>query len=321
MSQEPGIIAKRWRIARGLAVWGRGFLCGAAFVGLWLGLVPAGTAETPVPPHPAPVPAMDGCGPNSPCRLPEGRYRVRMPSGWDGRSRVGAIIHLHGYRGTAARTIDHPGLVRVTSELGLALIAPQGAGRSWSFPGSPSRRRDDVAFIGAVLDDAVERHSIDPDRIMASGFSVGASMVWYLACHLGDRFIGFAPVAGAFWEPLPERCPGPEPNLIHVHGTSDAVVPMAGRAIGDVARQGDVRQGLALWFDKGGCAAEVPREIRPDGTEDGLDLVCDRRTHCAGRTIELCLHSGGHRFEAAWVKRAWLQLADAGGDALPPRAQ
>ena len=288
----------RWLSAGGIKVLVRGFLCGAAFAGLMLGLTPAGTAEIKQPP------ALPGCGVDEPCRVPDGEYHVRMPAGWDGSSRVGAILFLHGYRGTAENEINNKGLIATASALGLALVAPQGKERSWSFPGLPGQQRDDLAFIGSVLDDAVARHSVDPDRIMASGFSVGGSMVWYLACYMGDRFAGFAPVAGAFWEPLPTACPGPEPDLFHVHGTHDTVVPMAGRAIGD-DRQGDVGEGFALWEAKGACTNEKPEEFTPQG----LELSCERRTQCAGKTIELCLHSGGHVFKAAWVGRAWRELA------------
>lgn len=295
----------------------RGFMGGAVFAGLMLGLAPAGTAEMKADPAPATEPAREECGVDVPCSVPGGEYRVRMPRGWDGSSRVGAIVFLHGYGGTAENEINNAGLIAVASDLGLALVAPQGRDRSWSFPGSPEQVRDDVAFIGAVLDDAVARHAVDPARVMASGFSVGGSMVWYLACNAGDRFAGFAPVAGAFWEPAPTQCPGPVPNLFHVHGTADTVVPMAGRAIGDTTRQGDVLEGFAFWQAKGACTEETPEEFRLAA----LDLSCRRHTHCGGATLELCLHPGGHVIRPAWVKRAWGELADNQGWDVPAAAR
>ncbi|AXS39352.1 polyhydroxybutyrate depolymerase [Breoghania sp. L-A4] len=252
------------------------------------------------------APAM-ACGPDTDCIVPDGTYRIRMPESWNGQSQVGAIVFLHGWKGTAAGEMRNGHLAKVVSDMGLALIAPQGAEKSWSFPGSPRQRRDDIAFMNSVLDDAIAEHSIAPERIMASGFSVGGSMVWYLACYMGERFAGFAPVAGAFWEPQPVSCPGPEPYLFHVHGTADKTVPMQGRAIGTMARQGDVGVGFEMWFDKGSCGAEVPEESAK-GT-----LVCERRVNCAGKVIELCLHPGGHKFDAAWLKRAWTELAELKG--------
>lgn len=89
-------------------------------------------------------------------------------------------------------------------------------------------------------------------------------MVWYLACHRPARFAAFAPIAGAFWEPLPERCTGPRPKLIHVHGTSDATVPLAGRTLRSGYRQGDVFRSLAILAPLG-CTARWATNCRaPD---------------------------------------------------------
>ncbi len=297
-------------IAGGLRCVLRGFLGGACFAALMFGLSPAGAAE------PA-ARTTEPCGVEAACTVPSGEYRVRLPGGAKPSERIGAILYLHGYGGTAENAIRNKALVRMASDLGVALIAPQGADRSWSFPGSPQERRDDIAFVAAVLDDATRRLPIDPDKILASGFSVGGSMVWYLACNLGDRFAGFAPVAGAFWEPLPQSCPGPEPNLFHVHGTSDTVVPMAGRAIGDRARQGDVMEGWKLWETKGACAGEVPESF----SLERLGLECERRARCNGKTLELCLHPGGHAFKAVWVARAWRELAALKGWRVPARIE
>lgn len=250
-------------------------------------------------------PSAQACGPDSDCVLESGTYRIRMPKGWDGQAKVGAVVFFHGYRGKSAVEMRDPKLGGTVSDLGLALIVPQGKDGRWGFPGSPRAERDDAAFIGAVLDDAVANHSIDPARVMASGFSLGASMVWYLACNLSGRFAGFAPVSGAFWEPVPTTCPGPSPNLIHVHGLNDETVPMRGRAIGRDWHQGDVRQGLAVWLDKGACGAEVP-VTRRDGR-----LKCERRSGCGGAVVELCLHEGGHTFRPEWLAMAWREIEAA----------
>lgn len=50
----------------------------------------------------------------------------------------------------------------------------------------------------------------------------------------------------------------------------------------------------------------------PECYQDG-DLDCGRRTNPEGRVLELCLHPGGHRFDPAYVVRAWHELG-AGPD-------
>ncbi|MGP1396272.1 MAG: alpha/beta hydrolase family esterase [Inquilinaceae bacterium] len=250
------------------------------------------------------------CGGDVPCKVANGEYRIALPpSAGDGEP-VGAILFLHGWQGTAEAEMGNPGLRAMADRLGVALIAPQGAERSWSLPPFAERRRDEMAFIASVLDDATSRFPIAADRVMASGFSLGGSMVWYLACDMGERFAGFAPVAGAFWRPEPVMCDGPAPNLFHVHGTADRTVPMEGRPIGDWAYQGDVRNGFDMWMAKGGCGTE-----RPETTTSG-QLTCERRNACGG-VLELCLHDGGHSVRSEWIERAWRQLAAIRGWPVP----
>lgn len=247
------------------------------------------------------------CGPDSPCQVEGGQYLIRMPDAVAESGKVGAIVHFHGYRGHAGGVMANGSLGRQATDLGLALVAPDGAGRTWSFPGSPSRYRDEFAFVDAVMADLLQRFPIDPERVMATGFSQGGSMVWNLACHLPERFAGFAPVAGAFWTPLPDACASPGlPTLFHIHGTADRIVPLAGRAIRDIAKQGDVFDGVEVWL-KPLAAPPAPVAFR-DGRFD-----CRRWGATTSGGLELCLHGGGHEFRSEWIGRAWRKLARAKG--------
>jgi len=250
------------------------------------------------------------CPADGGCIVASGSYRIVLPPQASTERPVGAIMYFHGYQGSAEETIADPGLLAVAQRLGVALIAPDGAGRTWSYPGSPAQRRDEFTFVGQVLDDAAQRFPIDPGRILASGFSQGGSMVWYLACRMPARFAAFAPIAGAFWEPLPERCEGPRPSLIHVHGTSDTTVPLAGRTLRSGARQGDVFRSFAI-LAPGGCTAPWAETARsPSGVQE---LTCRVASGCGGEArLELCLHAGGHRADPAWVERAWRMMMPAG---------
>lgn len=270
-----------------------------ALVGLLVGgpmaLAQAGAADKAGP----------ACGVETPCTVASGSYRIRLPQHASGH--IGAIVYFHGYQGTAAETVADPGLAAVAERLGVALVAPDGIGRSWSFPGSPARNRDEFAFVGQVLADVTARFPIDPGRIMASGFSQGGSLVWYLACRIPQRFAAFAPIAGDFWEPLPDSCAAPRPKLVHVHGTADTTIPLAGRALHNGIRQGSLFRSLAV-FAPAACTASWPELVARVPTQG---LLCQRATDCGGALLELCLHIGGHYADAAWVERAW-------HDAMPP---
>lgn len=260
-------------------------------------LTDQGQAQSVVDPEPA-----ESCPAEAGCRVEGGSYRIVLPQRPEAGPPGGAIMYFHGYQGSAEEVIADQGLVAVARRLGVALIAMEGLGRSWSFPGSPARNRDEFAYVGHVLDDVVRRFPVDPHRIMASGFSQGGSMVWSLACRMPERFAAFAPIAGAFWEPLPESCASPRPNLIHVHGTADTTVPMAGRTLRQGSRQGDVFKSLAI-LAPGGCAAPLAAAAK---AVPATGLACSVAEPCgATARLELCLHAGGHMADPAWVERAW----------------
>lgn len=252
---------------------------------------------------PADLKPIDSCPVESGCRVEGGHYRIVLPQQARAGQPGGAIMYFHGYQGSAEETIADQGLVAVAQRLGVALIAMDGMGHSWSFPGSPAQNRDEFAYVGHVLDDVARRFPVDPGHIMASGFSQGGSMVWYLACRMPARFAAFAPIAGAFWEPLPERCAGPRPSMIHIHGTGDTTVPMAGRILRQGSRQGDVFRSLAI-LAPGGCTAGLAAAAQK--AAPSAALTCGIAEVCgAPARLELCLHAGGHMADPAWVERAW----------------
>ncbi|MCA8908433.1 MAG: hypothetical protein KDA64_11200 [Rhodospirillaceae bacterium] len=239
------------------------------------------------------------CGPDSDCKVGDRIYRIRLPDGVEPGTPIGAVVFAHGYRGSAAGVMNNAQLGRAIADLGLALIAPEAAADDWSIANAPSHSTgaevDEPAYFAAVVADAVARFGLDPDRVYMAGFSAGGMMTWTLACLSGDLFAGFAPISGTFWAPLPESCPSAPVNLVHIHGTDDPVVPMAGRAIAET-RQGDVADAFGLFLEEG--------DFAEDGGETAGDLDCTRWTNPEDRLMELCLHPGGHRYEADEVTYA-----------------
>lgn len=244
----------------------------------------------------------DTCGAALPCQVEEGQYLIELPPGASAAKPVGAIVYFHGYRSSAKASMRFKSLRAAAAELGVALIAPEGLERSWSFPNAPSERRDEIAFVARVLDDALARFPIDRERIMSAGFSIGGTMSWYMACYLAGRFAGHTPIAGTFWRPYPAECSGYDPFISHVHGTADKTFPLAGRVIRQKFHQGDTRETVAFFRERGGNVPLV--EHYTDGKLD-----CTNAATADGGAVELCLHDGGHSIRGEWIKRGWMRLA------------
>lgn len=236
-----------------------------------------------------------------PCRIAGGEYLVALPEG----PARGAVIFLHGWGGRAEAEMGNAGLRDSVRARGYAYIAPQGLPFSpdlpkadWNAEADPARR-DDVAFLAAVADDAAARHGLPRARMLLAGFSSGGMMVWRAACAAPAAFAGFAPVAGTFWRPLPERCAGPV-RLFHTHGFADPVVPLEGRPIPQAGiEQGDVFLALDLARTASACAKDSPDAHAVVG-----ELLVRSWTACApGAALAFALHPGGH-----WVPPGWTGL-------------
>jgi polyhydroxybutyrate depolymerase len=232
-----------------------------------------------------------------------GTYRVVAPPGWDGKSALPLVLFLHGYGQTSAEIVATPDLPGAVTSLGALLVVPDGLNRAWSHAGGPRHDRDDIAFLRDVVADAKRRWPIDSSRVYASGFSIGASMAWDLACHAAEGFAAFLPVSGDFWEPYPEHCDSGPVNLRHVHGIADTTFPMTGRSLrGGQYTQGKLDTSWDILRAADGCKAEPDRLV--DETVEAWEgkLACRMWSSCgSGRQLELCLHTDGHDMEPAFL--------------------
>lgn len=246
--------------------------------------------------------AAAGCaGAAEPCRVELGEYHIALP---DGVAQPPALLWLHGWGGSAEGAM-RSGMAERLAARGWAFIAPDGVAsgrsenRNWSVRDGQDYPRDDVAFLREVIGDAVARHGVDGSRILLGGFSRGASMVWDAACLAPDLARAYAPVAGAFWEPMPAGCAAPV-DLMHVHGWTDRTVPLEGRPLrGGALVQGDVWQSLKILRNTDGCKNRQPGWASAEGT------VWERHwTDCEGGRIDLLLHPGGHVVPDWWLDGA-----------------
>ncbi len=195
-------------------------------------------------------------------------------------------------------------LTGLADDLGVALVALKSFDEDWTIPNAPSAgqrpERDEVAYVRLVKQDVADRFGIDPDRMLMVGFSAGGMLTWNVACEAGDAFAAFVPMSGTFWEGPPARCPT-DARIHHFHGTSDQVVPVAGRPIGPTV-QGDVNAILAMY--------RADRGLGEGRAVDFAGLDCTQWDGTA--TLRYCLHPGGHRFSADWIRGVWGEVFPAG---------
>lgn len=237
------------------------------------------------------------CGDMSDCAVPNGTYRISLPEGATGPT--GAIVFAHGYQGSAAGTMKNKSLLKVASDRGLAFIALDAGADDWNIPNAPGQStlpRDEMAYLDAVMADAEAQFNVDPARVVITGFSAGGMFVWNVICERGDKYAGYIPYSGTFWKAPPDTCPAAAQNIIHIHGTADTTVPMAGRAIG-ATRQGNLAEVMAMYSRDKGFVKDAGYSV--------ADLTCSHSVGPRGNRLDLCLFDGQHSFTSERLGAAY----------------
>jgi len=260
-----------------------------------------------------------GLGEND-CQIELGEYNIELPARSDPFVKIPAMIYFHGAGGSGQRSLKNREMVETFLKRGYAVIAPSGLkrpnskfGPGWSFHPDRKKRRDELTFSKAVLEDAANKFNLDRENILMTGFSIGGSLTWYLACQDPDVVKAFAPVAGSFWRPHPsaQDCAGPV-KLHHTHGWVDGTVPLEGRPIGPVDNprivQGDVFYGLQLMRQVNGC-----KRLKADKFDTSGKFWKRWWTKCKpDSALQFNLFQGGHSVPKGWAEEAinWFEALD-----------
>lgn len=235
------------------------------------------------------------CTVAAPCRAGGLAYVVAEPAGWDGKEPIGVAVWLHGYRQQPSDIVDDKPIMEVFSRRKLLLVVPAARDMAWAVPGNPVAPRDDVAAVAAVVEDVARGFNVDARRSVGLGFSLGASMLYTIACQRPGLFAHYVAVSGGFWRPFPSACAPGAVDLVHIHGLADRTMPLAGRPVGRSSQQGDIMEMLDFWRRTEACGM-------PEPLPGEAGLTCRISRGCkAAATISFCLHEGAHWYDAAWI--------------------
>jgi polyhydroxybutyrate depolymerase len=162
-------------------------------------------------------------------------YKVYVPDSYDGSSSMPVVFNFHGYSGSIDDHMIEADLRAVADSDTFLLVYPQGScldGASHWNPcpigGDNKSNADDLGFFEALLNQVRVDYSIDLERVYAIGFSNGAMLSYGLANYKSELVAGVASVSGTMVD-----CYGPTSHpmpVLHIHGTSDAVLPYNGNA-------------------------------------------------------------------------------------------
>lgn len=164
--------------------------------------------------------------------LPDGRfYLFARPKG---HGAVPLIVALHGGGGNPDQFNRASDIAQKALASGFAVALPAGTPgrggllRTWNagYCCAVAQRQgvDDIAFLDAVIADAQGRGGSGP--VFLTGMSNGAMMAQTYAARRARSVAGVASVSGTM-DAGHLRVAGPVP-LLHIHGSADRMVPLAG---------------------------------------------------------------------------------------------
>ena len=139
------------------------------------------------------------------------------------------VISMHGLGGSGSQQRSMSGFDKVADKGKFVVVYPDGVYKMNNSNGWDISSNTDVEFISVLIDTMKLRYTIDPNRIYASGFSMGGMMSYKLACTLSDKIAAIGPASGYPLGNMVTSCTPARPvPICHTHGTYDSVVPYTG---------------------------------------------------------------------------------------------
>jgi polyhydroxybutyrate depolymerase len=195
----------------------------------------------------------------------ERRYRLHVPSSYNGADRTMLVLAFHGLGSNGQQTELYSGL-SAFSDLGWNFIAayPEGTENGfgqqyWNF--IPTANPNDVLFTSELLDALETELCIDTNMVFSTGISNGGLFSYALACRLSGRIAAAAPVAATL---LTDCSSARSVSILHVHGLDDENIPFEGgqgtRGVVGIEWP-PVQDGIDRWRALNGCPAAAKTAV------------------------------------------------------------
>jgi predicted esterase len=154
-----------------------------------------------------------------PLELDTGRDgTVYVPTGYKTGVATPLLVWLHGAGGGGNVS---PELGAMADEFGVVVLAPKS--REWTWDGILGNWGPDVEFVQRAMRQALDRYSIDRERIWLGGFSDGGSYSLSLGISHGDVFRKVFAGAPGVMQPIAANG---KPPIFLAHGRQDQTMPI-----------------------------------------------------------------------------------------------
>lgn len=166
------------------------------------------------------------------------------------------VISLHGMNQDPEYQQNQTQWNAMADTEGFIVTYPLGNNRMWDTHGT-----SDVEFVDAVIQEMINQHHVDKNRIYLSGFSMGSWLGYHCLETLGYQIAAFGPVSGVDIGKQP-RANRMVP-IMHIHGTADDVFKYTGDPSHVAGGYPSIEEYVKKWAAYEGCDTSNPQVIRP----------------------------------------------------------
>ena len=224
----------------------------------------------------------------------ERRVPVLLPDAWNRNQRWPLVILLHGYSASGGGQDAYFGVSDRRNDFGFIALAPDGnrdrrGNRFWNATSTCCdfwrTRVDDLAYIRGLIAEAIDRLSVDPNRVYLIGHSNGGFMSNRIACDAAEEITAVVNVAGSGFNDEARCEPSRAVGYIQVHGTQDTVIRYPGGRLQAGGAYPGAEVVVERWRARNGCmtTSSTSEGEDFDRVVPGAETVRTVWSECAGR--------------------------------------
>ncbi|MBL4661609.1 MAG: prolyl oligopeptidase family serine peptidase [Alcanivoracaceae bacterium] len=236
-------------------------------------------------------------------------YVTKFPNSYDVDQKIPLIIALHGggsnwkkfNRATTRNTLE-----KEANRNNMLLIFPEGKNNHWSDGREKhlqgQQTYDDVKFISELIDLAIDKYNVDPDKVFVTGMSNGGFMAIRLAIELTEKISAVVSISAQMSLKIQFLQLDKPISFMLINGTNDPIVPYHGgemklfklpKSRGKVLSS---TQTINYFVKNNKCAKPAVRSSQDHNKFDMTTLDITEYKECKGNTqvTLIKVNSGGH---------------------------
>ncbi len=238
----------------------------------------------------------------------ERSYLVYFPKGYSENKKYPLLVALHGGGGNMNHMAKTYGILKKADEEKFIAVFPSGLSKrgelfgNWNAGNCCGWSRDnninDVKFIKELVIDLKKNHSINENKIYATGMSNGAMISYRLACEMGDTFKAIAAIAGT--DNTKDCNPQKLPHIIHIHARDDENILLEGGAGKKAVEKSKITNFNSLSNTINKWLSFSDGRYVKENVLKNEEVTCDRYKTANGQNIQVCItENGGHSWPGA----------------------